>query len=260
MSNLGSQIQTSVHVRLATAAALPTCTYADASGVLPTSTLGAKLTASSAAALTVDGVAVAVDDEVLVKDQAATLQNGVYRVRNAGSTTAVWMLERSRQARDSSQFNGMLVTTGPEGTANPSVTFLYSGGSAPVIGTDAITYANSAAAPAVAALSNLYANPTLVTLDHTAGGSFTAGLGVPAVIFVTSDNAGTIATTTIGSTAGDLTAGWELVVTFIVASTVVAHSAIFSETDALALPTEATAGQSFRYIWDDAAGKFKKLA
>jgi len=110
------------------------------------------------------------------------------------------------------------------------------------------------------AVANLYGNPALVTLDHTLGGTFTAGLGLPSVIFVTSDNAGTIATTTIGATDGDLSSGWELVVTFIVASTTVVHGANFSATGALALPTTATAGQSFRYIWDNVAVKYKRFA
>jgi hypothetical protein len=112
-----------------------------------------------------------------------------------------------------------------------------------------------------AAASNLYAQPTLVTLDHTAGGTFTAGLGVPSVIFVTSDNATTIlGTTTINATAGDVTGGWELVVTFLVASTTVAHNAIFTSTGGLTLAVAATAGQSFRYIWDLSASKYKRYS
>ena len=145
MSNFGSQEQTAVHVRLATAAALAACTYSDASGVLPTSTLGAKLVANSNGALTIDGVSAVVDDEVLVKDQSSTLQNGVYRVRSIGGTSSKWSLERSRLARSSEQFLGMLVTIGSEGTANPSGVFLYSGVSNPVIGTTAITYAHTGA-------------------------------------------------------------------------------------------------------------------
>jgi len=197
----------------------------------------------------------------------ATLQNGVYRVRVVGDTATKWVLERSRLARDSGQFDGMIVTTGPEGSANPSIVFVYSGGATPVIGTDAITYATSLASPgyvdtAIAtAIDNLYAGPGEVTIDHTAGGTFTAGQGLPSVIFVTSDNAGTIGgTTTIDSIAGDTIGGWELVVTFIVASTTVAHGTSFTATSALALPTSATAGQSFRYLWDSSVSKWKRIS
>ena len=110
-------------------------------------------------------------------------------------------------------------------------------------------------------IGNLYNNPSLVTLDHTLGGLFNAGVGVPTVVFVTSDNAGTIGgTTTINATNGDLTAGWELVVTFLVAATTIVHGSNFSSTGAKTLPTSASSGQSFRYIWDDSAGKYKYYA
>jgi len=107
--------------------------------------------------------------------------------------------------------------------------------------------------------TNLYAGPSLVTINHTSGGLFVSGLGLPAIVFVTSDNAGTIsATTTIDSQSpGDLTGGWELVVTFLVASTTVAHGTSFTSTNAKTLPTSASANQTFRYIWDGGVSKWK---
>lgn len=64
-------------MRLATAAALPTCT-ASGSGV------GKTLTGSAVGALSIDGVAVAANDAVLVKDQANEVDNGIYTVTAAG--------------------------------------------------------------------------------------------------------------------------------------------------------------------------------
>lgn len=76
-----------VVVRLATAVALPACVAAGVG-------IGKTLTASVAAALSVDGQAVFVNDLVLVKNQAAPADNGVYVVTNAGGGVA-WVLTRA---------------------------------------------------------------------------------------------------------------------------------------------------------------------
>lgn len=255
MSNFGSQIQTAVHVRLATAAALPTCVYADASSVLPANTdLGAKLTASSAAALTIDGVAVVVDDEVLVKDQAATLQNGVYRVRVVGSTTVKWVLERSRLARDSGQFDGMIVTTGPEGSVNPSVIFIYSGGATPVIGTDAITYvsqgnANAAAVAALSADPQFFVPATTDTVAPAASGQNIA-------VFI--DPAGLIAAMTLTLPNGSFK-GQRISVNFTQVVTTLTVTATNTDTKGLAQPTAATATSTFEWAWDSVSSKWNRV-
>lgn len=76
--------------QLATTAALPSCTYNNgASGV------GATLTATANAALTVDSVAVTVGQRILVKNQVAGLQNGVYDVTQTGSGAAPFILTRA---------------------------------------------------------------------------------------------------------------------------------------------------------------------
>lgn len=77
--------------RLATSAVLPnTPTYANgASGV------GATLTAGSNAAIVVDGVSAALNDRIVVKNQAAAFQNGIYTVTTVGSGAAAWVLTRA---------------------------------------------------------------------------------------------------------------------------------------------------------------------
>jgi hypothetical protein len=76
--------------QLATTAALPSCTYNNGS-----SGVGATLTATANAALTVDSVAVTVGQRILVKNQVAGLQNGVYDVTQTGSGAAPFILTRS---------------------------------------------------------------------------------------------------------------------------------------------------------------------
>jgi hypothetical protein len=74
-------------VRLATTGALPACTAAGAG-------VGKTLTANANGALTVDSAAVAVNDLILVKDQASTGDNGIYSVTVAGSAGSAWVLTR----------------------------------------------------------------------------------------------------------------------------------------------------------------------
>lgn len=76
--------------RLATTGAL-TATYNNGS-----SGVGATLVnAGALAALSIDGVAVVADDRILVKDQAAPLQNGIYIVTTIGSGATAWVLTRA---------------------------------------------------------------------------------------------------------------------------------------------------------------------
>src|SRR5215472_16856387 len=80
-------------VRLATIAALPANVYNNgAAGV------GATLTASGNGALSVDSVAVATNDRVLIKNEAAQVNNGIYVVTNTGSAGAAYVLTRATDA------------------------------------------------------------------------------------------------------------------------------------------------------------------
>lgn len=75
-------------VRLATTAALPSCT---AAGTGP----GKTLTANANGALSVDGVAVVVGDRILVKNEANPVNNGFYEVTATGSGAAPFVLTRT---------------------------------------------------------------------------------------------------------------------------------------------------------------------
>lgn len=81
-------------VAAATTAALAACTYNNgAAGV------GATLTANANGALAaIDGVTLAVNDRLLVKNQASGLQNGLYAVTSVGSGGAPWILTRTSDA------------------------------------------------------------------------------------------------------------------------------------------------------------------
>lgn len=121
--------------RLATVSAL-TATYANgASGV------GATLTNSGAmAALVIDGVAVVAADRVLVKDQAAPAQNGIYTVTNIGSGATNWVLTRATdydQSSDIAQNDVVLIN---QGTTNKGLLFQQTTAGPFTIGTTAIVF------------------------------------------------------------------------------------------------------------------------
>jgi hypothetical protein len=95
VDNVTAGVNTHASVKLATTAAL-TANYAAGSADQSQGTgVGATLTSTSNVALTVDSVAAAVDDRILVKDQATTTQNGIYTVTAIGSGSAPWVLTRA---------------------------------------------------------------------------------------------------------------------------------------------------------------------
>lgn len=121
---------------VATTAAL-TVTYAN--GVLG---VGATLTnAGAMAALSVDGVAMAIGDRVLVKDQASTFQNGVYTVTTVGSGAVNWVLTRATdfdQAAEVIQYGVVLVN---QGTVSAGLLYQETGAGPFTMGTTPITFA-----------------------------------------------------------------------------------------------------------------------
>jgi Pectate lyase superfamily protein len=80
-------------VALATAAALPANTYNNG-----TAGVGATLTATANAALTVDGTAVTAGQRILVKNEATAANNGIYTVTATGSGSAPYVLTRATDA------------------------------------------------------------------------------------------------------------------------------------------------------------------
>ena len=98
---------------LATAAVLSAVTYANGS-----SGVGATLTADANGALTVDGVAAVVADRIVVKNQAAALQNGIYTVTATGAVGAVFVLTRATDFDDTTNITSGAFTFVEKGTAN----------------------------------------------------------------------------------------------------------------------------------------------
>lgn len=98
-------------VRFGTIAALSSSTYAN--GVAG---VGATLTATANGALIVDGIAVAVNSRILVKNQASQPQNGLYVVTATGAVGAPWVLTRATDADSAAEVSGGMFTFVEDGT------------------------------------------------------------------------------------------------------------------------------------------------
>ena len=103
--------------------------------------VGATLTnAGAQSALTVDSVAVAVGDRVLVKNQASQFQNGIYAVTNIGSVSTNWVMTRATdydQAADVAEDQVILIN---QGTTYAGKAFQETGPGPFTIGTTAIIF------------------------------------------------------------------------------------------------------------------------
>ena len=121
--------------QLATAGALPACTYNNGAGTL---------TANANAALSVDGVAVDNGDRILVKNQTGgspsiAVQNGIYTVTNKGAVGVPFVLTRASDMNEADEFAGSAVFI-QEGTANSDAGFVCTNDGNPTLGTTNIDF------------------------------------------------------------------------------------------------------------------------
>lgn len=125
-------------VRLATDAALNACTAAG-SGV------GKTLTQDTPAVENIDGQAVVAGDRILVKDQVAGEDNGIYTVTTVGTVSVAQVLTRATDFdSDSEVVSGAFVRVN-EGTANADTAWLLTTNDPITVDTDALVFAEPVA-------------------------------------------------------------------------------------------------------------------
>ena len=146
VDSVANGLDVKASVRLATAAALAACTYNNGAGTL---------TADANGALSVDGVAVAVNDRILVKDQAAAAQNGFYKVTATGGAGAAFVLTRTPDADAASELTAGAFTFTEEGTANADNGYVLSTDGAVTLGTTAINFEQFSGAGQISAGNGL---------------------------------------------------------------------------------------------------------
>lgn len=115
-------------VRVATTTALPANTYS----------LGV-LTATGNGALTIDSVAVANGNRVLIKDESTQQNNGIYVVTDKGSVSTPYILTRATDMNTDGEIAGAF-TFVEDGVVNQSAGFVVVGSGPYVIGTTPIIW------------------------------------------------------------------------------------------------------------------------
>lgn len=121
-------------VRLATAAALNACTAAG-TGV------GKTLTQNAAAVENIDGTAVVVGDRILVKNQVAGKDNGVYTVTTVGTVSVKQVLTRATDFDDSATVKSGAMFAVEEGTANADTVWMLTTNNPITLDTTALVFA-----------------------------------------------------------------------------------------------------------------------
>jgi hypothetical protein len=109
------------------------------------------MTADANGALTVDGVTMAVDDRILVKDQASAVQNGIYKVTATGGASAVFVLTRTPDADTAAELTGGTFFFAEEGTANADNGYVATHNGTPTFGSTNITFAQFSGAGQISA-------------------------------------------------------------------------------------------------------------
>ena len=136
-------------VQLATAAALPTNTYNNGS-----SGVGATLTGVATGVLTVDGVAVALNNRVLVQNEVASANNGIYLCTVAGAVGVAYILTRAVDMDAPAEIPGAF-TFVEAGTVNVAAGFVVANAGPFTIGTTAIIWTQFSGAGEVIAGNGL---------------------------------------------------------------------------------------------------------
>ena len=121
-------------VQEATAAALPSNVYSNGS-----SGVGATLTGVATGTLTVDGILVALNDRVLVKNEVTGANNGLYTCTLAGAVGVAYVLTRAADMNTAAQVPGAFAFV-EQGTANAGAGFTVASEGPFTVGTTAITW------------------------------------------------------------------------------------------------------------------------
>ena len=129
-------------VRVATTSALAACTYNNGAGTL---------TADANGALSIDGVTVSTSDRVLIKDQASSVQNGIYTVTATGGASAAFVLTRSPDADTAAELTGGTFFFTEEGTNNADNGYVATHNGVPTFGTTNITFVQFSGAGQISA-------------------------------------------------------------------------------------------------------------
>ena len=109
------------------------------------------LTASASGAITVDSVALAVSDRILVKNQTTAAQNGIYKVTTVGSGSASYVLTRTVDGNTGAELSGGVFFFVEEGTLNGDNGYVSTHNGTPTLGTTSIVFSQFSGAGQISA-------------------------------------------------------------------------------------------------------------
>jgi hypothetical protein len=176
---------------LATSAALPANAYNNgAAGV------GATLTGSANGPLAVDGQTVAVNQIVLVKNEAAAANNGLYTVTQVGvAGTSPYILTRHGDMNSANEFAGAFVPVGSGGAANSNTLWLANPTTPVTVGTTAIPFTQLNAATTITAGNGINISANVVSAVSANTNNISIG---PTGINIGNGYAGQVSINTLG--------------------------------------------------------------
>lgn len=164
--------------RAATTGALPACTYANG-----TAGVGATLTADANGAFpTQDGVTLLAGESCLVKNQASSLQNGIYVLTQAGSAGTPWILTRHVDSDTWDEIVAAIVTV-TEGSTFADTDFLCTSNAGGTMGATNITWqqqnsviADGAVSTAEKILNNIITYAKMLSTEFATSSQLLAGM------------------------------------------------------------------------------------
>jgi hypothetical protein len=165
VDNVSAGLDPKGSVRAATASALAANTYSNGS-----SGVGATLTGNANGALAaVDGVTPVVNDRLLVKNESAGANNGIYAVTQVGSGGTPYILTRVTDADTAAEVSPGMFVFVEEGTANADSGWILSTDGAVTIGTTALTFVQFTGAGQITAGAGLTKTANTLDVVGTAG-------------------------------------------------------------------------------------------
>ena len=175
VDNVAQGLDAKASVRNASTVAF-TATYANG-----TAGVGATLTnTGTLAAFAADGVTNSVGDRVLIKNQAAALQNGIYTVTTAGSGSVAWVLTRATDMDTWAEVPNSFVFV-EDGSTQADTGWVCTSNAGGTMGTTAITWVQFSGAGTYSAGTGLTLTGTVFSITNTAvtAGSYGSASTVP---------------------------------------------------------------------------------
>jgi hypothetical protein len=233
-------------VKAATTADLGTVAYANG-----TSGVGATITnTGTLAAFALDGLTLSVGDRVLIKDQTAALQNGIYTVTTAGSGAVAWVLTRATDNDTWAEIPATFVFV-EQGTVNADNGYLFTADQGGTMGTTAITVTQFSGAGQITAGNGLTKSGNTINVVGTSNRISVAAdsididanyAGQSTIVTLGTVTTGTWNATAIGVTKGGL--GLTAAVTGLLKGDGSAYAAAVAGTDYLS-PASTIDGGTF---------------